>query len=352
MKLLFCSLLLLALYCGAAVHPVKTLPQSDAVMSLCFSPDGKLLAAGTNDGRVVIVSIPAFRQLANVKQGGCVRSLAFSRDSRTLYSASSDLYARESRTGALRRSWHFAFPVRSLALSPNGNTLAVGFEVENDAATKDANGRRRPVIVLMNTRSQHSRRAIPEYGTGYVASLAFSPDGRILAAGAGDEGDLFGGFQMWNAASGRSISDGGDEEIWDSIAFSRNGRMLATGSWVFEGGGRIVLRNPRTGRLLTTLDKSGDWTYALAFSPDGRLLASSHMARSGANVVKVRDIRRRRLLWSDTTPNDPYVWRNAVAISPDGKWLAFGGEDEQVRIWSLDAIRNAGHVAARARRRS
>lgn len=327
---------------GQSVRPSKTLSQADAVLSLRFSPDARSLAIGTDDGRISILSIPEFRTRSVVMQGGHVHSLAFSPDSQTLYSASGDLYVREARTGALRKSRHFAFPVKSISLSPDGGTLAIGFEVDHLADASESGAGGFADIALLNTRTQHIDRALPLFGSGSVAAVAFSPGGRTLAAGLESLGDIHGGFEVWKVATWRRIHSSGDEEIWDSVAFSGKGRVMASGSRVFEGGGRLVLRNPQTGSILRALDESGDWTYALAFSPDGRILASGHMdIRSGATVLKVWDVHRRRLLWSDATPGEPYVWANAVAISPDGKWLAFGGEDKRVRIWSLSTITKA-----------
>ena len=100
-----------------------------------------------------------------------------------------------------------------------------------------------------------------------VESVAFSPDGKILAAG-----DFDGRVYLWNVASGgptATLADPGSKGV-GSVAFSPDGNILAAGDF----NGRVYLWNAASGRLVATLaDPDSDGVDSVAFSPDGQALA-------------------------------------------------------------------------------
>jgi WD40 repeat protein len=107
-----------------------------------------------------------------------------------------------------------------------------------------------------------------------------------------------------------------------SVAFRRDGRVLASGSW----DGTIKLWDVATGRELRTLAGHGRGIYKAVFSPDGRRLASA--SRDG--TVK---------LWDAATGRNTHTLRadsvaaKALDWSPDGRLLASGGNDGVVKLW-------------------
>ena len=121
-----------------------------------------------------------------------------------------------------------------------------------------------------------------------------------------------------------------------SVAFSGDGRVLASGSW----DGTIKLWDVASGRELRTLAGHGHGVYKAVFSPDARRLASA--SRDG--TVKVWDA----ATGSNTlTLAADSLAAKAVAWSPDGRLLASGGNDGVVKLWDaatgreLRALRHA-----------
>jgi parallel beta-helix repeat protein len=302
------------------------------VLSVAFSPDGRLLASGSCGQRNSIGGcIQGEIKLWDVASGSLVRTLtghtgvvlsvAFSPDGRLL--ASGSCGQRNSIGGCIQgeiKLWDVASGslvrtltghtgvVRSVAFSPDGRLLASGSYDDTIKLWEVASGRE------VRTLTGH---------TADVESVAFSPDGRLLASGSDDET-----IKLWEVASGSLVRTlTGHTDYVRSVAFSPDGRLLASGS----DDKTIKLWDVATGRLVLTLIGHTDWVRSVAFSPDGRLLASG----SDDDTIKLWDVATGRLVLTLIGHTD---WVRSVAFSPDGRLLASGSADKTIRLWDISDL--------------
>jgi len=199
-------------------------------------------------------------------------------------------------------------PINALAHVPGTNLIAVGRYREVELRS-DQTGE------LKRTLSGHH---------GNVNALAFSPDGKQLFAGSG-ENVLFGEIKKWNVEDGTLVRTFlGHKDTVYAVAVSPNGKILASGSY----DQKIKLWDIATGRELKTLSGHNGCVFGLAFRPDGKILASA----SGDHTVKLWDVATgtRR-----DTLSQPLKDVYAVAFSPDGSKLMAAGVDNRIRIWQI-----------------
>ncbi|MEG5034226.1 protein kinase domain-containing protein [Microcoleus sp. AT3-D2] len=149
-----------------------------------------------------------------------------------------------------------------------------------------------------------------------VGSVAFSPDGLMLASGSKDKT-----IQIWDLATGKSIRTfpGDSSTIW-SVAFDSNGTKLATGT----GFWRVMLWDLKTGQVIRSLDHTAS-VWSVALSPDGQLVASG----SGDKTTKISDATTGRLIQSFPDHTD-FVY--SVAFTPDGKSLVSASKDKKITV--------------------
>ncbi|MFF7656544.1 hypothetical protein ACFZCY_43140 [Streptomyces sp. NPDC007983] len=291
---------------------------SSGAKSLSFSPDSRTLAVGGDDGKVRLWNVPAGQIRATLTgHGAGVQSMAFSPDGRSLASGSDDGTVRlwKVPVGQVRATLTGSSRTKSVAFSPDGRTLAAsgddGWVRLWDAAT----GKARATLT----------------GSSRAKSVTFSPDGRTLAA-SGDDGKV----RLWNVPARQVRATLVEGARMDSaLAFSPNGRILATGSDGSSDDNRLRLWDVSTGSVRATLTGHSDGVWSVAFSPDGRILA----AGGGDGSVRLWDVTTGKV--RTAVIGTASMW--SVAFSPNGRTLAVGGDDGKVRLW--DVHTGAVHAA-------
>ena len=292
----------------------------EGVLSVAFSPDGTLLASGSYDRTIVLWDVASGQRLGPQLLGheGFVHSVAFSPDGATLASGSDDgtiiLWDVASRQRLGDPLVGHRGAVTTVAFSPDGTLLATGSDVG--------------AVILWDvaTRQPFTDRLVRGEGGYRVNSLAFSPDGTILAAGNGagvtgaaDTGSQNDSVVLWDVASREPIGAPmvGHDDWVQSVAFSPDGTMVASGG----GDGTVIIWDAESQvRIGSPLTGHGGTVDSVAFSPGGATLATGH---SDATVV-LWDLNRGHLL--NTRLDGPDFAANGVAFSADGTLLASGGD--------------------------
>ena len=264
--------------------------------------------------------------------GGAVLSIMFTSDGRRLLTASGDdtikTWAVETEPEWLTLG-EYERAVYALAFSPDGKLIAAGGQGDEKAKT----------LRVWDRVSGKELFALAA-GAGIINNVAFSPDSQTLAV-AGTRATS----KLWDVRTGQSI-----RMLWEppevssplqgigagqsagliksrdlfSIVFSHDGKLLATGS----SAGDVSLVDPETGETLRLLAGHTKGVEAVAFSPDDkRLVTASHDGTLRLwDVVSGSELAKVEV--------DPQGVR-AVSFNPDGTLLATGGADRTARLWDV-----------------
>jgi WD40 repeat protein len=279
---------------------------------LSFSPDGKILAAGSYDS-VVLWNTGNWSQAGwfENEQFSHVTSLAFSPDSHKLVTATNgdtiqifDL-SRPGYPGitVVKNDPLVNFPteVNSLAMSMDGKTLV-------STATDGS-------VDFWDASSGTKLRSLAGYMTG-VGNAVFSPDGKGLASVSDHQP-----IMLWDSATGQKLRSIGGvvNHIGYSLAFTPDGKALAASDDSME----LTLWDVKTGQAIRKFEYVYPLVRGLAISPDGTILASKYSDQT----IKLWNIADGQemitLVYPDRSDWQPYEYSlNSPVFSPDGTELA------------------------------
>jgi len=199
-------------------------------------------------------------------------------------------------------------PIASLKFSPDGKLLAVGAYRE---------------VRLIDPATNKLLATLPGHAD-YVRSIAFSPDGKMLAAGGGLP-QRGGEIKIWDIQSHKLVKTmRGDKDCIYSVAWSPDGKLIASGSY----DKMVKLWDVAAGKELRNLQDHIDAVFAVAFSPDGKRLASASQDRT----VKIWDVASGKRLY---TLGDASDGLTSLEYSPSGDRIAAAGYDKTIYVWRL-----------------
>lgn len=327
---------------------------SGIITALVFSPDGNTIASGSEDATVRLWRISDGRLLPSSEDQSqiseAVRSVAFSPDGQFLAYATDEnnVYVWNMSDGSLQ----WTFPGNSIAFLPDGQKLVVCSEASvsirsmvngnllyqdyfesGREVTISADGQ---MIAMISTDDDirllqvaDNKFVSPQtLGTnmGMITSIAFSPNGQMLASTSTDNIISF-----WRPGTGDLIQILEDHVSNPYLALSFDEKLLASGS----PEGRINLWSLEDGEILRSFWEQSGYVRSLSFSPDGRRLVSG--ADDGS--VRLWDVDSGILLQTLDGHSD-VVW--SVVFSPDGQYILSGSDDGTAHRWYLPQLDDEG----------
>ena len=298
---------------------INSYAHPESVTKIDLSPDRKLLATATSDGKVNIWSQDGILQQTLNGHTGEVTDVRF------VPNVQGDRY-RLISTGVDKtvRVWQvfdrFSDRVEgiySIAVDSTSDIYAVAnWNNEIEVWRNNPDGRQQLI------------RTIPGHNNT-ISQIEYSPDGQFIASASWDKT-----IKLWDAASGESVNTlKGHREGVNSIAFSPDGQTIVSGS---EDKTLKIWDITDRPRLIKTLQGHTDSIKTVTISPDGQLIASAGYD----NQIRIWNISG-ELLQTIEAHN---LAITSLAFSPDSRTLASASWDNTIKLWSIADAGNSSNL--------
>ena len=309
---------------GEVVTQIVNEYGKDRKWSVAFSPDGRWLATGSGDaveevGEASVWDLISGQEVARIKHGS--NDIALSPDGQRLVTVGGDGKDRVwdmATAQEVTQFQHDPHTIWTVTFSPDGQRIATG---SSEAQVWDANTGQE-IFHL-----EHEDR---------VQGIAFSPDGRWLATASGAENDLPGMVQVWDMTTGQEVARKEYKNWAWSVAFSPDSQWLAAGSQ------DEVLRvwEAATGREVFRFEHE-EMVQVVSFSPDGQW-----MVTGSENIVRVWDL----ATWQEVIQIKHDQRVHVITFSPDNRWLATGSGNwnyhlqGEIHLWDTTTQQEVAHM--------
>jgi WD40 repeat protein/serine/threonine protein kinase len=292
--------------------------------SLAFSPDGRQLAVGTINGRVLLRDTMESREIARGKEHvGPVFCIGYSPDGTTIASAAYDKQIL---------LWGDQLKSQMLLGRIQGQPLSLAFGSNGELAIVD-NNRAARVWYLRSGRTPELFQS-QDY---QLQSVYLAVDSKQLFGGGRTEQDVGGkrgGILVWQLDQRPRCELQGHSHWLQSLSFSRDGRQVVSGS--VDRSVRVW--DVASGKETALLEGHSNTVHAVTFLDAGQRVASVGTGRKQG----ARETHGELFVWDVQTHlliREPFHCPHSlfsVAVSADGRWLSAGDEVGAIRVWNTE----------------
>ncbi|NEP11038.1 MAG: hypothetical protein F6K14_12655 [Symploca sp. SIO2C1] len=280
---------------------------TDTVNSLSFSPDDPIFATGSADGTVKLWNLDGELVDSLQEHTDTVDSVSFSPDGKILATGSADgtvkLWNLEGKL--LKSLQQDKAGITSLSFSPDSKMIVSG--------SRDG-------TIRLRDRQGNLIRLFSHENKAGITNLSFSPDSKMIVSAS-----LEGTVTLWNLQGQELLNLQSSVTSINSVGFSPDNRTIATGSV----DGTVKLWS-REGQELQIFRGNNSEITSISFSPDGKILATA----SKDLTVRLWSVEGDNLETQTLFGHEAAV--NSVSFSPEGKLIATASFDGTVKLWKED----------------
>ena len=304
------------IWSGSIIPPSEAgsiLMQEEPGTGLVFSSDGKKIITSADEPTAHVFDIKSQKTTALYDQSIWINDVAISPDQKQLAAG------RENGSIII---WDAGTGKKSKELQSAENAILYDVEYSPDGKTLLSGA---GYVDLWDSGSGKLLSRIDPGQDQWIRATTFSPDGKLIAAGGDTKGVLY-LIDKESAKIERSLSGHLPASVIWSVDFSSDGTKLLSGAF----DNTAIIWDVQTGNILHTLKGHQGGITNVAFNFDGSLAVTS----SSDSTVKIWDVSTGENLYTLVANKYyPYFWVNNIAYTPDGKLLATLSEDGVIRFY-------------------